>query len=107
MYDATDRLILFFGIAAISTDWITYGGLFKGGAVFSGLAHFLKGGVLFWFSILTLGRWTDCFAKIVWAWNVKSTRKNCPTAEFVESFLIFFYGITNVFLEHLAAWGAE
>jgi hypothetical protein len=25
----------------------------------------------------------------------------------VESFLIFFYGSTNVFLEHLAAWGSE
>jgi hypothetical protein len=29
-----------------------------------------------------------------------------PSAEFVESFLIFFYGATNVFLEHLAAWGS-
>ena len=28
-----------------------------------------------------------------------------PTAEFTESFLIFLYGSTNVFLEHLAAWG--
>lgn len=25
----------------------------------------------------------------------------------MESFLIFFYGSTNVFLEHLAAWGGE
>lgn len=30
-----------------------------------------------------------------------------PSAEFTESFLIFFYGSTNVFLEHLAAWGSE
>lgn len=29
------------------------------------------------------------------------------SAEFVESFLIFFYGSTNVFLEHLAGWGKE
>jgi len=28
-----------------------------------------------------------------------------PTAEFIESFLIFLYGSTNVFLEHVAAWG--
>lgn len=28
-----------------------------------------------------------------------------PSAEFVESSLIFIYGATNVFLEHLAAWG--
>ena len=28
-----------------------------------------------------------------------------PSAEFVESFLIFFYGSTNIFLEHLGEWG--
>ncbi len=28
-----------------------------------------------------------------------------PSAEFVESFLIFFYGSTNVFLEHLGSSG--
>jgi len=27
--------------------------------------------------------------------------------EGVESFVIFFYGITNVFLEHLSAWGGR
>lgn len=30
-----------------------------------------------------------------------------PSAEFVESALIFFYGSTNIFLEHLGGWGGE
>jgi hypothetical protein len=30
-----------------------------------------------------------------------------PSAEFVESFVIFLYGASNVFLEHLNAWGKE
>jgi len=30
-----------------------------------------------------------------------------PSAEFVESFVIWLYGSTNVFLEHLAAWGHQ
>ncbi len=54
-----------------------------------------------------------CFAELGWAWNIKppkgvvSSRKaRVPSAEFVESFVIFLYGSTNVFLEHLAAWGA-
>jgi hypothetical protein len=34
-------------------------------------------------------------------------KKMAPSAEFVESFLIFFYGVTNVFLEHLGGWGGE
>ena len=53
-----------------------------------------------------------CFVEYGWAWNVRpptgvvSSRKaRIPSAEFVESFVIFLYGSTNVFLEHLAAWG--
>lgn len=38
---------------------------------------------------------------------MKASRKTNLTAEFVESFLIFFYGCTNVFLEHLGGWGGE
>lgn len=30
-----------------------------------------------------------------------------PSAEFVESALIFTYGATNIFLEHLGGWGGE
>ena len=47
-----------------------------------------------------------------WAWNarppigvVSSRKAAVPSAEFIESFVIFLYGSTNVFLEHLAAWG--
>lgn len=53
-----------------------------------------------------------CFADLGWAWNVKPSRaevgrwkSRIPSGEFVESFVIFLYGCTNVFLEHLAAWG--
>lgn len=42
------------------------------------------------------------------AWNIRpksASKRWVPTAEFVESFLIFFYGGTNIFLEHLGNWG--
>jgi hypothetical protein len=125
-YNVVDRLILLLGFVAFTTGIVTYGGLFvsfnskepshqlltifqKGDRVFSGLAHFIKGSVFFWYGILTLGRWAGCFAELGWSWNIKPTesRRFQPSAEFVESFLIFFYGSTNVFLEHLAAWGSE
>ncbi len=54
-----------------------------------------------------MGRWAGAFADIGWSWNLKPTKTKAPTAELVESFLIFFYGSTNFFLEHLNAWGAE
>ncbi|KAL8975620.1 MAG: hypothetical protein Q9197_000170 [Variospora fuerteventurae] len=111
-YDAVDVLILIFGFVAILTGFVTYAGVFKGSNIFNGLAHSVKGGVFFWYGLLTLGRWMGCFAEYGWAWNVRppmgvvSARKaRVPSAEFVESFVIFLYGLTNVFLEHLAAWG--
>ncbi|PQE31723.1 integral membrane protein [Rutstroemia sp. NJR-2017a WRK4] len=42
-YNVVDRLILLLGFVALTTGIITYGGLFKGDRVFSGLAHFIKG----------------------------------------------------------------
>ncbi|KAH8819527.1 integral membrane protein-like protein [Xylogone sp. PMI_703] len=109
-YGAIDRFILILGFVTLATGVVTYSGMFKGNDVFNGLAHWIKGGIFFWYGILTLGRWGGAFAEIGWAWNispVKPSRRAPPTAEFVESFLIFFYGCTNVFLEHLAAWGGE
>ncbi|TVY84342.1 putative membrane protein [Lachnellula suecica] len=106
-YNVVDRVIFLLGFLVLTTGIVTYGGFFIGPQVFSGVAHFAKGGVFFWYGILTLGRWAGSFADIGWAWNINPSKNTHPTAEFVESFLIFFYGSTNVFLEHLAAWGSE
>ncbi|KAI4187124.1 MAG: hypothetical protein L6R41_003030 [Letrouitia leprolyta] len=111
-YDAVNISILVIGFVLILSGLITYAGIFKGSNIFNGLAHSVKGGIFFWYGLLTLGRWMGCFAEYGWSWNVRppagmvSTRKaKMPSAEFVESFVIFLYGSTNVFLEHLAAWG--
>lgn len=57
--------------------------------------------------LLTLGRWSGSFYESGWAWNLRPQKKAgqrwAPSAEFVESFLIFFYGSTNIFLEHLGS----
>lgn len=86
----------------------------RGDAVFNILAHYVKGAIFFWYGLLTLGRWMGCFADLGWAWNIKPGQElvgrwksRVPSAEFTESFVIFLYGATNVFMEHMAAWGAE
>ncbi|CAK7266246.1 hypothetical protein SEPCBS119000_001927 [Sporothrix epigloea] len=107
-YSAVDRTSLIFGFVAFSLGIVTYGRFFEGHAIFSGLAHWIKGGVFFWLGIFTLGRWAGCFGEWGWAWNRRpksSSQKWRPSAEFVESFLIFFYGSTNIFLEHLSGAG--
>jgi len=111
-YIIIDRICLPIGFIAIATGGVTYGGIFRGDGVFSGLAHFIKGGIFFWYGLVILGRFMGCWADFGWAWNVKPPRAvvgkwkaSVPTGEFTESFIIFLYGSTNVFLEHLAAWG--
>ena len=86
----------------------------KGIQVFSGLAHFIKGGIFFWYGLLTLGRVMGSFSDLGWSWNIKPPasivgprRASSPSAEFVESLLIFIYGSTNVFLEHLGSTDSQ
>ncbi|GJN69816.1 hypothetical protein PLICBS_003868 [Purpureocillium lilacinum] len=112
-YRIVDRIILPFGFIALTTGIITFGRFFEGAGVFSGLAHWIKGGVFFWIGLFTLARWSGSFGELGWAWNVRPRARHhrrskwCPSAEFVESALILFYGSTNIFLEHLGGWGGE
>lgn len=66
--------------------------------------------MFFWLGLFTLGRWSGSFGELGWAWNMRPRMQQHrwrPTAEFVESALIFFYGSTNIFLEHLGSSGGE
>lgn len=112
VYNVIDRIILPFGFVAIATGGVTYGGIMRGKEIFNGLAHFIKGGIFFWYGILTLGRFIGCWADLGWAWNRKPSasivgkwKAKVPSGEFVESFVIWLYGVTNVFLEHLSNAG--
>ncbi|KAM0411218.1 hypothetical protein ACHAPD_009419 [Fusarium lateritium] len=113
-HKVVDRIILPFGSIAIATGIATFGRFFEGEGIFNGLAHWIKGSVFFWLGIFTLGRWSGSFGELGWAWNVRPKKYSQgwrPSAELVESFLIFFYGSTNMFMEHLGgrggAWTAQ
>ncbi|KAK5107218.1 hypothetical protein LTR62_001626 [Meristemomyces frigidus] len=103
-----EKLLLLLGFAALCTGFVVYGGLARSWEVLSIAAHFVKGGIFFWYGLLTLGRWMGAFCEFGWAWNIRpkqplvaSWKTRVPSAEFVESFVIFLYGASNVFLEHL------
>jgi hypothetical protein len=122
-----ERAALVLGFLGITSGAVIYTGIFVGPGlavdtfcsgltyrfqhgrhVFNGIAHFIKGGIFFWYGFLTLARWMGCFADMGWAWNRKPSRNLVgkvafmPSAEFVESAVICFYGASNVFLEHLS-----
>ena len=107
-----EKFLLLLGFATIASGFVVWGGVFRDRAVFSGLAHFIKGGIFFWYGLLTLGRWMGAFSEFGWAWNLRPEypivsrwKSRVPSAEFTESFVIWLYGASNVFLEHLNAWG--
>lgn len=109
-----EKFLLLLGFLAITSGFVVYGGLFQDREIYSGMAHYVKGGIFFWYGLLTLGRWMGAFAEFGWAWNLRPTHskgyrwKNCvPSAEFTESFVIWLYGASNIFLEHLNNWGGK
>ncbi|SCU87944.1 LAMI_0D08130g1_1 [Lachancea mirantina] len=85
--------------------------------VFNLLAHWIKGGVFIILGTVSLARYCGFGAHRGWAWNrvlvlkreqqqrgLTAWQRLCDgvTMEGIESGLIFFYGSTNVFLEHLS-----
>ncbi|KAK3620385.1 hypothetical protein LTR56_014970 [Elasticomyces elasticus] len=109
-----EKVLMILGFAALSTGFLTYGGLGRSKQVFSVAAHFVKGGIFFWYGVLTLGRWMGAFSEFGWAWNIRPDyplvarwKTRMPSAEFTESFVIWLYGASNVFLEHLNNAGGE
>ena len=100
------RPLILFGFVQLCTGVVTVTGMMLGSEVYNGLAHFIKGGIFLWYGVITLGRYFGAFADLGWAWNIKPAnvhgwRAKVPTGEFVESFVIFLYGATQVWMEHL------
>ncbi|KIW73487.1 hypothetical protein PV04_01601 [Phialophora macrospora] len=105
-------VVIILAFVSFCTGAVTMAGIFHGDHIFNGLAHFIKGGVFFFFGIINLLRCIGCFSGLGWAWNLKASTGSTPrkwsrsvTMERLECLLIFIYGITNVFLEHLSGWG--
>ncbi|TIA30926.1 hypothetical protein D6C78_09262 [Aureobasidium pullulans] len=112
VFTLIERCMPILGFVSLLSGGVVFGGIYRDRLIFSGMAHGVKGGIFFWYGILTLGRWMGAFSDFGWAWNVKPRQPlvsrfaaGLPSAEFVESFVIWLYGASNVFLEHLNAWG--
>ncbi|KAF8324437.1 uncharacterized protein EI90DRAFT_2934701 [Cantharellus anzutake] len=102
----TEWILVALGFAQLLSGVAVYSGICHGGYLNGCLAHFIKGGVFFIYGILTFCRYLGAFAKYGWAWNrVTTTSRHFggPTAEMVESTVIFTYGITNTWLERTGA----
>lgn len=61
-----------------------------------------EGGIFWCYGLLTFARFLGAFAEFGWAWN-QAPYGDPYSAEFVESFVIFLYGITNTWMERFGA----
>lgn len=67
------------------------------------LTLFRAEGSIFWgYGLVTFARFLGTFSDFGWAWN-RAPSGRYVSAEFVESLVIFFYGITNTWMERFGA----
>ncbi|KAI7904736.1 uncharacterized protein BX663DRAFT_559714 [Cokeromyces recurvatus] len=78
---------------------VVYHGVCRSWEVLGCIAHLIKGGIFFFYGIMTFGRYLGAFANKGWAWNYIENGSRF-SFEMIESCLIFTYGITNTWMEH-------
>lgn len=61
-----------------------------------------EGGIFWAYGLVTFARFLGSFSELGWAWN-RSPSRQYPSAEFVESAVIFVYGATNTWMERFGA----
>ncbi|CEH18259.1 hypothetical protein CBOM_04672 [Ceraceosorus bombacis] len=109
------RSLTLISFAAVYTGIAVYTGSCRGDYKNTCLAHGIKGGIFFAYGLLTFGRYLGAYSELGWAWNRRPSarnsrdssappwQRNAVSAEWVESFVCFFYGSTNMWMERFGA----
>ncbi|KAI9001345.1 hypothetical protein BD414DRAFT_404717 [Trametes punicea] len=99
-----ERALVFAGFMQVISGIVVYTGGCRGGYINACLAHLIKGGIFWCYGLVTFARFLGSFSELGWAWN-RAPRHHgkYPTAEFVESLVVFGYGITNTWMERFGA----
>ncbi|KAI9313235.1 hypothetical protein BX666DRAFT_1981008 [Dichotomocladium elegans] len=94
------RLFILLIFTQTVSGLVVYHGVCRSWSVLGCIAHLIKGGIFYFYGIITFARYLGSFAEQGWAWN-RIDGANTFSFEMIESSLIFTYGITNTWLEHL------
>ncbi|TFK76049.1 hypothetical protein BDN72DRAFT_891903 [Pluteus cervinus] len=97
-----ERSLVFGGYVQFISGIVIYTGGCRGTYINGCLAHLIKGSIFWTYGLLTFARFLGSFAEFGWAWN-RPPSPNGHTAEWVESFVIFVYGATNMWMERFGA----
>ncbi|KAF8264950.1 hypothetical protein EI94DRAFT_1772521 [Lactarius quietus] len=102
VFATVERALVLAGFAQLMHGVVIYTGGCRENYLNGCLAHVIKGGIFWCYGLFTFARFLGSFSEFGWAWNRAPTGQHV-TAEFVESFVIFFYGITNTWMERFGA----
>ncbi|EIW82431.1 hypothetical protein CONPUDRAFT_89851 [Coniophora puteana RWD-64-598 SS2] len=105
-YNLFERGLVFAGFGMMLTGIVVYTGGCRENYVNGCLAHLIKGGIFWCYGIVTFARFLGSFSELGWAWNI-SPSGDGVSAEFVESLVIFLYGITNTWMERFGAHAGD
>ncbi|KAH9965713.1 hypothetical protein BC827DRAFT_1125327 [Russula dissimulans] len=102
LFGILQRFLVFAGYAQLMHGVIIYTGGCRGNYLYGCLAHVIKGGIFWCYGLLSFARFLGSFSEFGWAWN-RAPSGQPVSAEFVESLVIFVYGITNTWMERFGA----
>ncbi|KAF9247160.1 hypothetical protein BU15DRAFT_84706 [Melanogaster broomeanus] len=97
-----ERALVFAAFGMFLSGVVVYTGGCRDSYINGCLAHLIKGGIFWCYGLFTFARFLGSFSEMGWAWNI-SPIGNTISAEFVESAVIFLYGITNTWMERFGA----
>ncbi|KAG1755842.1 hypothetical protein EDB19DRAFT_435076 [Suillus lakei] len=101
-----ERALVFAAFGMTLSGIVIYTGGCRESYVNGCLAHLIKGGIFWCYGLVTFARYLGSFSELGWAWNVSPTGEHV-SAEFVESLVIFLYGITNTWMERFGVHSGD
>ncbi|KAF9075997.1 hypothetical protein BDP27DRAFT_1314853 [Rhodocollybia butyracea] len=102
VFATMERVLVFGGLMQVLTGIIIYTGGCRENYLNGCLAHMIKGSIFWCYGLVSFARYLGAFAELGWAWN-RAPSAGYPSAEFVESLVIFLYGVTNAWMERFGA----
>ncbi|KAH7887876.1 hypothetical protein F5I97DRAFT_1804583 [Phlebopus sp. FC_14] len=97
-----ERSLVFAAFGMVLTGIVVYTGGCRDTYINGCLAHLIKGGIFWCYGLFTFARFLGSHSDMGWSWNI-SPIGNTVSAEFVESTVIFLYGISNTWMERFGA----
>ncbi|KAF8450367.1 hypothetical protein L210DRAFT_843634 [Boletus edulis BED1] len=101
-YSTLERFLVFAAFGMVLSGIIIYTGGCRDSYINGCLAHLIKGGIFWCYGLFTFARFLGSHSEMGWAWNI-SPIGNTISGEFVESTIIFLYGISNTWMERFGA----